>query len=312
MRPARRHHFVSQFYLRHFSANHALGKIFVVDLERRKSFKTSTVNIALETDFHTVSASGKPTDAVEKQIAQLESVFARSLTRVIDRGYVGDDEDGHNLLYFVTLLFIKNPAMRSSVNEVAEELMKHKAQSDAADDTAWANLMQQLLDEGVFEANTDFEELRKFILGGKYKISLAAETHMDREFQGAGKFFEYMVNRRWDVYRAKSGHFVTSDRPVVLRAAGTDPYKKIGLGLRDTHIIFPLSSDVVIIGGFERRGKMTELSDRDVAIMNGHLIRKAWRQIYAKDEDFLYSLAPGRGFRRGKDMTTDDDLRRAD
>lgn len=85
MAEAHRHHFVSQFYLKNFVADRASPQLFVVDLPTQKSFTTSTINVALENDFHTTSAPGQPADAVEKAIQQLEAQFAPALARVIDK-----------------------------------------------------------------------------------------------------------------------------------------------------------------------------------------------------------------------------------
>ncbi len=100
---------------------------------------------------------------------------------------------------------------------------------------------------------------------------------------GKPLFHEFVLTRHWNVYRATAGQFVTCDRPVVLMWA--DPMKTdpVGLALRNTRLLFTLSSEIAICGGFELEDATIEVGAEDVAKINGHIILNANRQVYARD-----------------------------
>jgi hypothetical protein len=306
MRPARRHHFISQFYLRRFAADANAARLFVVDLDDRRSFATSTSNVALENDFHTISVPGQPPDAIEKRLSQFEAQIAPALARVIERGYVGHDEDAKSVLFFVTLLLVKNPATRKAVDGSTEELMKMVSQMEARDPKVWEARVNELIASGVFEADADFEGLRKVILTGKYAISLSPEAHMDREFKHGADLVGLVGKRNWNFCRAKAGHFITCDRPAVLMWADPSRSTPPGLAMRNTRLLVPLSSTTALNGGFELVDHLIELDAEDVAKVNGHLILNARRHVYAWDGDFAYALRHNDGIRRGYELPMDE------
>jgi hypothetical protein len=198
--------------------------LFVVDLDDRRAFETSTGNVALENDFHTISAPDQPPDAIEKRLSQLEAQIAPALTRVIERGFVGQDEDAQSILFFATLLLVKHPATRKTVNAFIDELMRTKSQMEVGNPKMWEARVKELIADGVFEADTDFESLRKYILANEYTISLSPEAHMDLEFKNAAALVGLVAERHWNFYRAKGLRVGLSGAPtpivvVVRRAA---------------------------------------------------------------------------------------------
>lgn len=304
MRPARRHHFISQFYLRHF-VDPTTSRLFVVDLNERKTFETSTNNVALENDFHTITVPGQPPDAIEKRLAELEGSIAPALAQVTERGYVGDDDAGHAVLFFATLLLVKNPAMRKTVEGFADEIMRRVTQMTASDPVAWNARVQEMIADGTFNADEDFDGLREAILKGDYTLSLSPEAHMDREFQNATDLMPYVVERHWNFFRATAGQFVTCDRPAVLMWADPTRTDPIGLGLRNTRFLFALSSTAAICGGFELADELIELDADDVSRVNGRIVLNARRFVYARSGDFQYALAHNGGPRCGAELPRD-------
>lgn len=126
----------------------------------------------------------------------------------------------------------------------------------------------------------------------------STEAHLKLEFELAQSLLPLVAARKWNVYRARAAEFVTCDRPAVLMWVDPTKTEPVGLGLRHTRLLFPLSSDIAISGGFELDDAAIDADASDVAKINGRIILNVNRQVYARDEDFEYSLRHNEGARR--------------
>lgn len=192
-------------------------------------------------------------------------------------------------------------------DEFANKLMQMIGKRQASDPRAWEETIRRRIEEGSLPADTDVEELRQQILGDDYTIGLSTEAHLDAEFANAEPLSrEYIFTRRWNIYRATAGQFVTCDRPVVLMWA--DPMKTdpIGLAVRNTRVLFALSSEIAICGGFELEDATIEVGAEDVARINGQIILNANRQVYARDSSFEYLLQHNPRVKLGSELADDE------
>lgn len=291
MSNTRKHHYVSQFYLSRFVApKTGASLLYVVDKPLQKLFSTSSVNVAQERDFHRIDVIEYETNNVEDALAQVEGQVATSLKAILMRGYVGDDDDANALFYYMALLFVKNPAMRSQINDVAHQVMTTIAKNEAADAAGFVAKLQAMIADGSMDPDTDVEGLRQSILRDDYKLFMARELHLDIEFKNAKELVRYFAGRRWVFLQAKEGQFVTSDRPVVLTR---DCPGLLGLADLAVRILFPLSSGIAIMGGVELTAAAVPIERRVVAEINAKIAWNANRQIYARDETFEYVAADG-------------------
>ena len=307
MAEAHRHHYVSQFYLKNFVADRGKPQLFVVDLPTQSSFTTSTINVGLENDFHTISVPGQPADVVEKTIAQLEAQFAPALARVIEKASIQpEDEDSILVLFFLTMLLLKNPGMRSTKNDFIDDLMKRVSKMDAADPRVWAEKIRRSIDEGVLPKDTNADEMRRLILSDAFTFGLSVEAHLHMEFSNAVPLLPYVTSRGWNVLKAKAGQFVTCDRPSVLTWSDPLETQPPGLRLRNTRLLLALSSEIAICGGFELANETFDVDEEEVAKVNGRLILNANRQVYARDDAFEYALRRNAGRKRGSDLQQDE------
>jgi hypothetical protein len=307
MAEARRHHFVSQFYLKNFASNRADPKLFVVDLPNQESFTTSTINVGLENDFHTISTPGRPADEVEKSIAKLEAQFAPALARVVQKTTIlADDEDSVLVLFFLTMLLIKNPGTRAAQNDFVNDLMNQVSKLDAADSEAWADKIRRSIEAGVLPKDTNAEEMRRLILSDAFRFGLSVDGHLYMEFANAVPLLPYVTSRGWNVLKAKAGQFVTCDRPSVLMWKDPQDRRPVGLRLRHTRLLLALSPEVAICGGFELANESFEIDEDAVAKVNGRIILNANRHVYARDSSFEYALRHNNGKLFGSDLANDE------
>lgn len=303
--PARRHHYVSQFYLKGFASDPSKPVLYVVNLLDKKTYTTGTTALAVENDFHTVQVDGQQPDMIEKSLAQIEAAVKGALDSILTSESLTNADDKGLLLYYMSLLLVKSPFVRPIVDQMAEKIMTMIGKVQAADKAAWDTKMAQDKKDGIYPEDFDGEAVRKAILENEFTISLTTEAHLDLELKLAMQLCPLLAQRGWNVLKAKGNKFITSDRPVALfwdDYAKNDP---IGLWLIGTRLLFPLSPELAICGGLEFKDSVLELDAKRVANMNGRTMLNAGRQVFATDENFEYYLPTNGGLRRGSDLKND-------
>jgi len=306
--PRVRHHYVPQFYLKQFARDQAEAALYVVDLETRRSFTTGTRAIALERHFHTIEVAGQPSDIVERALADFEGSVAAALSHILNRGFLGGDADAQTLLFFATLLLLKNPAVRAKMDDAVNTFMKMVGKAQASNAEAFAEHITEMMADGSMPADTDVDALRGALLEGSHTISMATGGHLQNELENAHDLYPFVVGRNWHFLIAKAGQFITSDRPVVLNWANPQTAEPPGLALKGSRVLFPLAPTVAINGGLELSNQTIELDRGGVARINGRIIRQARRQIYARDDGFEYQLKEDEEPRSGCDLANDKRL----
>jgi Protein of unknown function (DUF4238) len=306
MPESHRHHYISQFYLKNFVRDRANPALFVVDLRTQKSFTTSPSNVALENDFHRITTPGLPPDAVERRLSQFEADVAPALTRIISSASLSNAGDRNLILFFAILLLVKGPTMRGTLNTFTNTLMQRIGLDRANNPEAFAKRIEQLIAEGEMPPDTNAEELRQQVLRGNYTVGLSTEAHLKLEFEVAESLLPMVAERKWNVYKAGSGEFVTCDRPAILMWADPTKTEPVGLGMRHTRLLFPLSSSIAISGGFELDNATITVDASEVAKINGRIVVNANRQVYARDDDFEYALRHNEGTKKGSDLAHDE------
>jgi len=126
---------------------------------------------------------------------------------------------------------------------------------------------------------------------------MARQRHIALELSGFDNLLPFLFGRKWTLLKAQpdTGGFITSDHPVCLM--WTDPKLHGGVygpgfGLAKTEVLFPLTSELALVGSFEREEAELDAHIFAVAECNAMTIWFAERQVYARDATFAY-LRPG-------------------
>lgn len=304
---ARRHHFISQCYLAGFAENPATPKLFVVDFKERRTFATAPTNVALERDFHTIDSPGLPRDTVENKLAEFESDLGPALQLITRTGSLANDHARSVLFFFMALLFIKNPAMRQRIGKTMGDVAEFTMKAKAADPKVWEANMTRAKAEGTIPKDADTDAMRKHILEGSFMYGVSVPGHMHLEFGTVDKLLPYFHGRKWTVCKAAACQtsFITSDSPVCLMWDDPKQQEPPGLGRRGTHILFPISNELAIVGTCEGTDRAVEADDDFVAVTNGNILPLANRQVYARSGDFTYAMLHNKGALRGTDLLND-------
>jgi len=304
---ARRHHYISQCYLKAFAVDRRKGssQLHVFARESRKTFVTATENVGLERDFNRVDVDGEAPDAFEKMLSGFESDLASALERTIEAETFQTRADYEVILNFIALLAIRNPRHRESVRDIHEQILKKMLGLSLATKERWEKHERDMEAAGYKprEPIQTYEEVKAFYKSDNYKINLDTGYHIGLELKSFEAILPHLIGRGWMMMKAPkdSGGFITSDHPVSLTwRAQKDRgfFNSPGFGHAETQVIFPLSPKLALAGAFEMKDETREIPREYVAMTNGHTAIASTRQAFARDMHFRYQLRRDLGARK--------------
>lgn len=290
MPTARRHHFVSQFYLANFSDSAKSGKLNVLDVETGKWFSASPMNVGVERDFNRVERENAPVDALEVALAQFEGEAAAALTRVVQSKSYPSDEDLNYLLNVVGLLHVRNPRSRSAYQDFRDRSLRALARQLVSDPEVFASTANSAAAAGYLDAaSVSYREVKQFVESNEYMIEISLDSIHEMEFQVFDDILPILGERYWSLLTPKDDacRFITSDHPVVITPKKL-PVVPVGLGTRNTELIFPLSPELLLYGVFENPLKdIVAIPPSRVAAFNTRILFSALRQVFCSEERFV-------------------------
>jgi hypothetical protein len=290
---ARKHHYLPQDYLAGFTDSGTKdGRFFVLEVETGNSFITSPKNVAAERDFNRVEIDGKDPDVLEQALAPFEEGAAKSIRRVEATGVFPSEEDFSYLINLLCLIAVRNPHFRKSANRSREQVVRHIAELLVSDKKVWEHNVEKAKDAGKYmPSNVSFEDVKRFVQEGEYRIEFGAEGNIRTEFHVFNSLLPILGKRLWSLFIVpeKLPEFVCSDRPVTL--VWKNPNLKgrpIGYGLRHTEVFFPLNHRRALFGVFEDPlPAIVILDETMVAEMNARVAQNAERQVFSACETFM-------------------------
>lgn len=288
---ARRHHYLPQAYLAGFTSTGSKdGQFYVIDRKRNHTFRTSPINVAAQRDFNRVDIEGHPPDAIENALAPFEKDAADAIRRVIKTQNFPNDADWNFILNLFGLIAVRNPRFRGSFNRSREEVIRHLGTLLVSDRKVWDDHGKAARKSGGDISNSvSFEDARRFIDEGKYRIEFYPQGNLRVEFRAFDELLPLLGQRIWSVLvaPAEGPEFICSDHPVTLyrKGGGSEP---TGFGHKETEVFFPLGSRVGFYGVFENPYSQVVTCDpKDIAAMNLRIASNSERHIYSAENHFV-------------------------
>jgi hypothetical protein len=264
----KRHHQVPRFYLGRFAEK---GRVHV----RRRDggqFTTDPINVAVEANFYKVSDVG-PTAAlaVEKMMSVNEG-DAKTAMDQIDR--IGAPPTEGNAFREVLTTFIGVQLLRTTQSR--EQVLFPMSVSKWAGGRA---LTERLMAEFLREQYLGFEPWPReaeaaltYIKVGLDDGPLNQDFAIRTTLSSLQRMLEEVLSFRWSVEAAASGHFITSDVPVVLwrPPSAADNYRGIGIA-NATEIRLPISPSMQIVLGRTKRRNSVRVTEHRVKRCNAEM-----------------------------------------
>lgn len=292
---ARHHHYIPQCYLRGFlPIGQKKPKLTVLDLNKRKVFRTGTRGVGGIRDFNRIEADGVSPDSLENSLSSFEGQVATALKKLEEQRTLVDKPIFDIIINFIAFLAIRHPLVRTNVANTQASLTKMILAAILANKERYESTLHKARQDGVdIEEDIPYEEMKEFFDSGEYDIVVPNEFHIDMEFKSISTILPYLFGRGWILFVAdeNAGPFVTCDRPVILEWKHPEsvlPFYRHspGFGLKDTRIIFPVSQNMAMIGEFDTPNAVILAKRRLVSVLNTEVIRFARPQVYTPDPLF--------------------------
>lgn len=300
------HHYVPQFYLRNFAEGVGRkARVAFFDNQTRKLDHTLVRNVGSERYFNRVEAEGQHPDAIEDALAKLEGEMAGPLADVISAKAFPSDEHFTYVMNLIALLSVRNPSIRGRMEKFHQDIAEAILGTVTSSKDIWESQTRQMKADGIeLSGSVTYEDVKRFRDEKRYTIVIDQTHLIGVEFEMVEPVLETLANRNWCFATAPRGtQYITSDDPVCLEwanelAGSNDP---LGHGLRGTSLVFPLSSEVMMIGSFEEIAARLIHSEGQVTSVNTVVARNSRRQIYARDAEFRLNLRNHQNV-RGSDL----------
>jgi hypothetical protein len=316
---ARKHHYLTQCYLKGFASDRKKPKLFVVDLPRRTSFRTAPSNIGAIRDFNRIDLQGHAIDRLEKDYAKFESAVGPALVRSAITRSIAEGEDHELILQLLTLVAVRNPRLRGvqnkGISDVATMMLDLILESEERYNEHLAHMQRVgIIKEG--EQRLSYAAVKETVSKGNLKFELSQMWMIGAELFSLEKLLPIIRARSWTriVALPDSEGFVTSDHPVSLM--WSDPklrggFYSPGFAMGGTEVVFPVSKELALLGTFEGLDSEIKATEELEAAVNGATIVNAARQIYAGSDRFVYNFQPKDEIKHGTQLLKDKTFLRA-
>ncbi|MEK7095050.1 MAG: DUF4238 domain-containing protein [Patescibacteria group bacterium] len=215
-----RQHYIPQFYMRKFTDDDK--KVGVLSCKLNKlTPRKSPRSIACE-DFFYGLKTGVPDDvsqAIEEFFQDLEGKLSRLLPPIEGKILTGqkiEDDEKWYIALFMSMLWIRGPAMREQNRMMSEDLTRQMMAMTFSRSEEDINAFFDSFDRDRGEITTPGQ--RKAVIDGfnkkKFKMNISNHLHM-RMFESIDNFANLFAAKDWTIYitKTKTG-FVTTDNPV--------------------------------------------------------------------------------------------------
>ena len=296
---ARKHHWISQGYLRGFVRAPVKTQIYTYDFKLKRSFTTNTANVAAERDFNAIDADGVPKDALENALAQIESAAIDAIRDVAKAPQkIADHSSRDVILNLMCLLAIRNPRLRDAHRKISTLILPNLLKNRLSTRVSYEREMQALVDQGDLKPQDvlPFDKFTDMMRDVEFPAELQQSHFLQTEFLTYLISFSSFLEREWVTLIAPpdAGTFITCDHPVLMRPLRTGK-RKFGFSDPDVAILIPLTQSLFLVGKQTINASSYNISPIQIAELNTEVLMSAERQIYAPSAQFeVYDDQEGR------------------
>lgn len=286
MSEPRKHHFLSQCYLKNFSMDPKGRQIYVVDSGNQSSYIAAVKDVAQERDFNRIDIEGYDPNFIEKELSKIESGISAAIKNMMCGGAFKNDTRNY-LLILIALLAIRTPRRREHFSSFHSEVAYKALEVSLATKERWeASQLKYPEDK-----RATYEEAKEFCKKQEFKLSVTREYSIQTEFNLVREILPYLDARNWQIIiNPPEEQYMTSDNPVVLLWDNPSSIPPIyrhspGFGMTGTTVYFPLTKHILLAGSFEKEAVTKDGTADLTTVMNSHTICYASRQVFAPSKN---------------------------
>jgi hypothetical protein len=199
-----------------------------LDVSTGQKREVSIKDAAVIRDFYTVVLpDGSRTDAWEQWLGEVESDIAPALKRAVDiPNFHVTDRDRHHLARWIALQFLRGPANRRQMAEIASFTVR--AQVGMGGVAYLQHVMSKGLGRDVSLAEVE-QVWADITSDGGPEIKIAGDEHLEILMRTIEKATSEVYARSWGRISFKRQHLAVSDSPVGLVRGDTPDWLGVGL-----------------------------------------------------------------------------------
>ncbi|MCK5114603.1 MAG: DUF4238 domain-containing protein [Phycisphaerae bacterium] len=299
MSKPRKHHYVSQFYLRGFTSdNNKKNGLYVLDLESGNQWKSTSKDVACERDFYMLDFDGDDAIALEKWFSDVENRAAPVISQIIESGIIPDNEEYKHLIDFLGAMAVKVPGVLNMLDDFYERIIRRVMWQMTDTKEEWEVLVKKSRDDGLEIPDVSWEQIKELVAKkDNYTVTFQQNYRMGMILRLIPILLPLLAKRKWTFMRGvdDAPKIISSDRPLLL--CWNDPADKgcmsPGFGLPGTNVSIALDQNSILIGVFEAALPSPRLDAMTVGVFNMWIGLQAERFIYSTEEDFVITMEDG-------------------
>ena len=286
--PTKRQHYIPRLHLRHFAGDTPKGRVWTYDAQAGTVRSATPENTAVQSHFYSIEADDGSMDTRVEDILALAESNAAPVYETLLRNEVpkNDTENRANFAYFLSLMYVRTPAMRRMAAEMAGRNLQIMCYAYGSNVKAFDALNKRAEDDGVRRLNAEEKQrLRQdFLDPSKYTIQIAQESTL-HILGTADKLAPILFNMTWSILEPQTNFFITTDNPLVREV---DPesrhpiYGDHGFMNKTAEVIFPLAPQRLLLMSWNREAP-------EVSIFPGENVKRINRALAAHSDRYLYS-----------------------
>ena len=295
-KPAKKHHVLPQFHLRNFAKD---NKVWVLDFDNKKSYRTNLINAACVEGFYTVKTIYKQEDDCieQKFLAPIESLAEPIVSRILETEHPPTIKDWGVLANFIALMYVRGPWFRQVYLETHEHLA-NKIASDLLSSEDLFNKTMAEVKQATGEKATDFTYKQALESREKFEItsSIARTYYVSEMMKQASRLFNVFARMTPSLLLAPfigRGRFITSDKPIQATSRKPNPRYKNWLQDPNVELYFPLSSRICLVLNLDEYRLESPASRQKIASINDLLACECTRVLISQNQDFAWRRENG-------------------
>src|SRR5258706_10515224 len=250
---ARNQHFIPQGYLAGFTnTGTRKGKLYVFDLKIASTFSTIPRNIAARRDFNRIEIDGVNPDVLEKHLGEFEGKATLAIRKVARENKLFDGDVTYSyIINLICLLVIRNPKTRRSLTNGKQQLVQTIADTLASGKGIWEHHQRKAREAGYYSGpDISFDQIKEVVDDRKYTIEVPRNSLIRIELSIFDNVLKFLGRRFWSLLSAAPGapDFITCDHPVTLAFKDAKTKGPIGIGLRQTELVVPITARHALLG----------------------------------------------------------------